>query len=167
MCIIDSHYGEQIGLGGGISFRFVEVGHLLGSASVEVGVEENNVRKKLVFSGDIGNTDQPLIRDPGYIDEADYVVMESTYGSRSHGERPDYVGQLSAIIPVSYTHLDVYKRQVLALPQRRLQARAGFRAAPLPGGSEGLNDPAIKMTVSIGSLGPLFAGESSKKDGSP
>ncbi|WP_195283503.1 MBL fold metallo-hydrolase RNA specificity domain-containing protein [Harryflintia acetispora] len=97
-CFVPHHYGEQIGLCGGISFRFVDVGHLLGSASVEVWVEENNVRKKLVFSGDIGNTDQPLIRDPGYIDEADYVVMESTYGTRSHGERPDYVGQLSAII---------------------------------------------------------------------
>lgn len=95
---VPHHYDEQIELCGGISVRFVDVGHLLGSASVEVWVEENNVRKKLVFSGDIGNTDQPLIRDPSYIEQADYVVMESTYGTRSHGERPDYVGQLSAII---------------------------------------------------------------------
>ena len=50
------------------------------------------------FSGDIGNTDQPLIKDPEYLESADYVVMESTYGDRSHGERPDYVQELVDIL---------------------------------------------------------------------
>lgn len=54
--------------------------------------------KKIVFSGDIGNMNQPLIRDPQYIQDADYVVMESTYGDRSHGGRLDYVGEFAEII---------------------------------------------------------------------
>ncbi len=53
---------------------------------------------KLVFSGDIGNTDQPIIRDPTYIKAADYVFMESTYGDRSHGPKPDYVNELAKIL---------------------------------------------------------------------
>ena len=54
--------------------------------------------KKIVFSGDIGNLNQPLIKDPVYLHDADYVVMESTYGDRSHGERPDYVAMLTEVI---------------------------------------------------------------------
>ena len=91
-------YNEMIQVCDGISIRFIDAGHLLGSASIEVWVTEDNVTKKLVFSGDIGNTDQPLINDPSYIHDADYVIMESTYGDRSHGERPDYVAALAAVI---------------------------------------------------------------------
>ena len=75
----------------GISVRFVDAGHLLGSASIELTIQEDGEEKKIVFSGDIGNLHQPLIKDPTYLHDADYVVMESTYGDRSHGERPDYV----------------------------------------------------------------------------
>ena len=60
---------------------------LLGSASVEIWLTEKDITKKFVFSGDIGNLNQPLIRDPEYIDEADYVIMEATYGNRVH-EKP-------------------------------------------------------------------------------
>jgi len=63
-----------------------------------VWITEGETEKKIVFSGDIGNTHQPLIKDPEYIHDADYVVMESTYGDRSHGERPNYVGMLADII---------------------------------------------------------------------
>ena len=59
---------------------------------------EQGVTKKLVFSGDIGNTNQPIIKNPHYIKDADYVIMESTYGDRSHGPRPDYIKELTAII---------------------------------------------------------------------
>lgn len=52
----------------------------------------------MFFPGDIGNLHQPLIKDPTYLHDADYVVMESTYGDRSHGERPDYVAILSEVI---------------------------------------------------------------------
>ena len=62
----------------GLRIRFTDVGHLLGSASIEVWMEEEGVEKKIVFSGDIGNKNKPLIKNPSYIDEADYVVMECT-----------------------------------------------------------------------------------------
>ena len=77
-------YGEEVHIAEGVVIRFTDVGHLLGSASIEVFLTEGDVTKKVVFSGDIGNTDQPLLRDPQYIDTADYVVTESTYGDRLH-----------------------------------------------------------------------------------
>lgn len=86
----------------GVRARFVDVGHLLGSASIELWVTEGEVTKKLVFSGDIGNSNQPLLRDPQYLKEADYVVMESTYGDRSHGPRPDYVPALAALLQSTF-----------------------------------------------------------------
>ena len=81
-----------------IRIRFVDAGHLLGSASIEVTVTENGITKTLVFSGDIGNIHQPIIRDPKYLSKADVVVMESTYGDRSHDMRVDYIFQLTPII---------------------------------------------------------------------
>ncbi len=95
-------YNEKINLFDGIQFRLVDVGHLLGSASIEIWVTEEGVTKKIVFSGDIGNNNQPLINDPQYISEADYVIMESTYGDRSHGARPDYIGELTKIIQTTF-----------------------------------------------------------------
>lgn len=91
-------YEKTITPAEGIKVRFVDAGHLLGSASIEVRISENGNEETIVFSGDIGNLDQPLIKDPQYLQEADYVVMESTYGDRSHGERPDYVSVLSEVI---------------------------------------------------------------------
>lgn len=83
----------------GIEVRFSDIGHLLGSASIEVWITEDDQKRKIVFSGDIGNKNQPLIKDPTYTAEADYVVMESTYGDRVHShERPDYVKELAEII---------------------------------------------------------------------
>ena len=84
-------YGRQIEVSDGITIRFTDIGHLLGSSSIEVWLREDDVEKKLVFSGDIGNFDQPLIKDPSYTKEADYVIMESTYGDRYHGKHQDYV----------------------------------------------------------------------------
>ncbi len=95
---VSHEYTQKFKLFDGIEVRFIDVGHLLGSASIEVWITENEVTKKVVFSGDIGNSNQPLINNPQYIEEADYVIMESTYGDRSHGERPDYIGELTNII---------------------------------------------------------------------
>ncbi|MCI6422001.1 MAG: MBL fold metallo-hydrolase RNA specificity domain-containing protein [Blautia sp.] len=95
---VECDYNKVIELAEGIRVRFVDAGHLLGSSSIELWVTEDGVEKKVVFSGDIGNLEQPLIKDPEYIDTADYVVMESTYGDRSHGERPDYVQELVEIL---------------------------------------------------------------------
>ncbi len=81
-------YDTIVDLDGGIKARFVDAGHLLGSSSIELWLKEGKEKRKLVFSGDIGNFDQPLIKDPEYIDNADFVIMESTYGNRLH-KRPD------------------------------------------------------------------------------
>ena len=91
-------YEKTITPAPGISVRFVDAGHLLGSASIELTIQEDGEEEKIVFSGDIGNLHQPLIKDPEYIDSADYVVMESTYGDRFHGERPNYVKELAEIV---------------------------------------------------------------------
>ncbi|MDD3212695.1 MAG: MBL fold metallo-hydrolase, partial [Eubacteriales bacterium] len=84
-------YDQSVAVCEGIAIRLVDVGHLLGSASIEVTVTEEGKTQVIAFSGDIGNLNQPLIRDPKYITKADYVIMESTYGDRSHGPIPDYV----------------------------------------------------------------------------
>ena len=92
-------YGEMVHVAEGVAIRFTDIGHLLGSACIEVWLTEGGVTKKLVFSGDVGNLSQPILRDPQRVAEADYVVIESTYGDRTHGaERPDYIGALSAMI---------------------------------------------------------------------
>ena len=91
-------YHKIVQLADGIKVRFVDAGHLLGSSSIEIWITEDGVEKKIVFSGDIGNTNQPIIKNPHYIKDADYVIMESTYGDRSHGPRPDYIKELTAII---------------------------------------------------------------------
>ena len=67
-----------------IQARFQDAGHIMGSASIELFVTENEKKKKLVFSGDIGQRDTPIIQDPTTIQEADYLFMESTYGDRLH-----------------------------------------------------------------------------------
>lgn len=91
-------YMERFELCQGVEVNFVDAGHLLGSASIELWLTENSVTKKIVFSGDIGNTNQPLIKDPHYIEEADYVVMEATYGDRNHGARDNYEEKLLNIM---------------------------------------------------------------------
>ena len=95
---VECNYNQVIQIAEGIKVRFVDAGHLLGSASIELCITEDGEERKIVFSGDIGNTEQPLIKDPEYLDSADYVVMESTYGDRSHGEKPDYVTELVEIL---------------------------------------------------------------------
>ena len=71
---------------GKIEMLFTDVGHLLGSASISLRITEpGRSAETLVFSGDIGNLHQPLIKDPAVPPHADYLVMESTYGDRSHG----------------------------------------------------------------------------------
>lgn len=95
-------YDQTVQVCDGISIRMVDVGHLLGSASIVVDVTEDGKTQTIAFSGDIGNLHQPLLRDPEYITHADYVVMESTYGDRSHGPRPDYVSDLVRILTETF-----------------------------------------------------------------
>jgi len=91
-------YGETIELCEGVEVTFTDAGHLLGSASITMKLTENGVTKTVVFSGDIGNVDQPIIRDPQHLKAADYVVMESTYGDRNHTEVWSYTDELAEII---------------------------------------------------------------------
>lgn len=95
-------YDDRFTLCEGIDVRFTDAGHLLGSASIEVWVTEGSETRKLVFSGDIGNINQPLLRDPIFIDEADYVVMESTYGDRVHERPTDYVTALAQVLQQTF-----------------------------------------------------------------
>lgn len=95
-------YGNNYNLTDSISVRFIDAGHLMGSASIEITVNENGNKKILLFSGDIGNIDRPLIRNPQKPENADFVVIESTYGNRIHGERKDYVAQLTEIIQKTF-----------------------------------------------------------------
>lgn len=96
-------YSSEITVCDGLKIRFTDAGHLLGSASIEIWVTEENETRKLVFSGDIGNGSRPLIRDPEYIKDADYVIMESTYGNRNHAVPPDYAVELAKVMNMTFT----------------------------------------------------------------
>jgi metallo-beta-lactamase family protein len=91
-------YDQDVALCDGVTVRFIDAGHLLGSASIIMTITENDVTKRIVFSGDLGNVNQPIIRDPVHIHGADYVVMESTYGDRNHEEVWSYTDDLAKII---------------------------------------------------------------------
>ena len=91
-------YGQPTALCEGVTVTFVDAGHLLGSASIIMDITEGDTTKKIVFSGDLGNINQPIIRDPTHIRGADYVVMESTYGDRNHDAVWSYTDDLAAII---------------------------------------------------------------------
>ena len=95
-------YMKEIEVCEGVKIRFTDVGHLLGSSSIEIWLTENGVSKKIVFSGDIGNINQPIIHDPRYTTEADFVIMESTYGDRYHTVPPDYVAELAGQIQQTF-----------------------------------------------------------------
>ncbi|MEG1525291.1 MAG: MBL fold metallo-hydrolase [Clostridia bacterium] len=95
-------YGARFTLLPGVDVRFTDAGHLLGSSSIELWLTEDGVTKKLVFSGDLGNINQPLLNDASMIDEADYVVIESTYGDRVHEVPPDYANALADILQKTF-----------------------------------------------------------------
>ena len=97
-------YDQKIELCEGIEVRFNDMGHLLGSSSIEIWITEDGVSKKIVFSGDVGNADQPIIKNPVKVEKADYIVIESTYGNRVHAaEKPDYVGDFTAILRETFS----------------------------------------------------------------
>ena len=79
-----ARYGEPFELASGIRVTFIEAGHILGSASIFVELEERGRRQRVLFSGDLGSNGRPLMRDPARPPQADVVVMETTYGDRAH-----------------------------------------------------------------------------------
>ena len=115
---VPQSYGKPLEVFPGITATFTDVGHLLGSASITLQVTENGESQTIVFSGDIGNLDQPLIRNPQYLTNADFVVMESTYGDRTHGPKPDYVAELTQILQETFDRGgNVYHGRVKALAE--------------------------------------------------
>lgn len=89
------HYGEVLRVAEGIELRFTDIGHLLGSACIELWLTEGEEHRKIVFSGDVGNINQPIIRDPQTVEQTDYLVIESTYGNRLHERAGDAVQELA------------------------------------------------------------------------
>jgi metallo-beta-lactamase family protein len=131
-------YGQVVNLDENISFRMVDAGHLLGSAFVELWLTENGVTKKIVYSGDIGNTGKPIIRDPQYVTEADIAVMESTYGDRNHPSNDDTLEALAQIIDktlsmggnVVFPSFAVGRTQELLYSIREMKERKLIKSRP-------------------------------------
>ncbi|HZK40598.1 MAG TPA: MBL fold metallo-hydrolase, partial [Atribacterota bacterium] len=91
-------YNRKIELNEEVTLRFRDAGHILGSAIIELWIKEDNREIKLVFSGDLGRRDRPILRDPYLIDEADYLIVESTYGNKLHHPSEDDAKKLISII---------------------------------------------------------------------
>ncbi len=91
-------YREVFNVVEGVKVRFRDAGHILGSCAVEVWLNENGTERKIVFSGDLGQYDTPILKDPEPIDRADLVLMESTYGGRRHRERDQTIAELGEIL---------------------------------------------------------------------
>jgi metallo-beta-lactamase family protein len=91
-------YRETFDVVEGVKARFRDAGHILGSCAVEVWIEEEDKARKIVFSGDLGQYDTPILRDPEAIGQADVVLMESTYGGRRHRSRDETIAELGEIL---------------------------------------------------------------------
>ncbi len=82
-------YGEVRPILENVQIRFNDMGHLIGSSSIEIWITEDDETRKIVFSGDVGNKNKPILKEPVKVSEADYVVVESTYGDKYHEDTPD------------------------------------------------------------------------------
>jgi metallo-beta-lactamase family protein len=96
--VIGYRYREKNEILPGIYIRFQDAGHILGSASVEVWLNEDGKERKIVFSGDLGQYDTPILNDPAVITEADHVIVESTYGNRRHRNREATIEEIGQVI---------------------------------------------------------------------
>lgn len=91
-------YHQRISIADGIEVRFCDAGHILGSAIVEIFINEGGAEKKLVFSGDLGNSQAALLRDPDIVDAADILLLESTYGDRNHRSMEETLDEFAEVI---------------------------------------------------------------------
>ncbi|MDH5389482.1 MAG: MBL fold metallo-hydrolase [Gammaproteobacteria bacterium] len=96
--VIGLVYEKRENLLPGIELRFQDAGHILGSAIVELWLEDNNTKRKLVFTGDLGNSCAPLMKDPTIINEADVLLLESTYGDRNHRPLDETLDEFKTVI---------------------------------------------------------------------
>lgn len=92
------NYEETVPLGEGVKATFCDAGHVLGSSMIKVTVSQQGESRTILFSGDVGRWDKPILRDPSVFSEIDYVLVESTYGDRTHQEPPDIGDSLAEII---------------------------------------------------------------------
>lgn len=95
-------YGKRIPVADGIDVRFRDAGHILGSSFVELFVRENGREKKVVFTGDVGRKNLPILRDPEYLEEADVLITESTYGNRLHDDVTHANEKLAKVVTETY-----------------------------------------------------------------
>ncbi len=91
-------YETETEVAGGVTALFRDAGHILGSATIRLRAPVNGTERTILFSGDIGRAERPILRDPGLFAEADYVVMESTYGDRSHPDATDVQAALAEVV---------------------------------------------------------------------
>ena len=91
-------YEETVLLGEGIKATFHDAGHVIGSSMIKITVSQQGESRTILFSGDVGRWDRPILRDPSIFNEIDYVMVESTYGDRIHQEPPDVGESLAEII---------------------------------------------------------------------
>lgn len=91
-------YHQRIAISDDIEVRFADAGHILGSAIVELFITEHGLEKKLVFSGDLGNSQAALLRDPEVVESADVLLMESTYGDRNHRSMQETLDEFEQVI---------------------------------------------------------------------
>ncbi len=91
-------YDEPLALSDAVSVTYHDAGHILGSALLEVRIDDGAASRTIVFSGDLGQRDKPIVRDPSVLERADYVVMESTYGGRNHRNGGSVEDQLAELI---------------------------------------------------------------------
>ena len=91
-------YDQQIQINDDMKIVFNDAGHILGSAITELWVKEDDKESKIVFSGDLGMVNRPILRDPTIIKKADYVIMETTYGNRNHPQNATSIKQLLDIV---------------------------------------------------------------------
>lgn len=91
-------YRAPVSIGGGITAEFREAGHVFGSSMIRLTLEQDGETRTILFSGDVGRWGLPIMRDPDCFHQADYVLIESTYGDRVHGPVADIPGELKRII---------------------------------------------------------------------
>lgn len=95
-------YEQQQEVAPGVRVTYHEAGHILGSAIVELHIEDHHLQRHLVFSGDLGNTCSPLMRDPAILQDTDLLMLESTYGDRDHRSSEETLDELAAILQAAH-----------------------------------------------------------------
>ena len=131
-----AYYGKALELAPGINATFLDAGHILGSASIYLELQEGHERRTLLFSGDLGNAGRPLLRDPVTPSQVDVVVMETTYGDRLHKALKPSVDELYEAINTTFARGGNVIIPTFALERAQellFYLREGVRSQRLPG----------------------------------